>query len=142
MPDDGMMIRSYNINKHDTGESCNLADVVVVEEPLEIKLAYSTATGYLRKTIAITMRTPGCDEALATGFLFTEGILTPEAVKKLSIKNTHDPNSILIQAPENYLPQLQNAERNFYSHSSCGICGKTNIESTRQLSPFEFVIAF
>ena len=60
-----------SIQKISNGEISETKDMVAVEEPLEIQLAYSTATGRMQKNIAITMRTPGNDEELAAGFLFT-----------------------------------------------------------------------
>ncbi|MES2851155.1 MAG: formate dehydrogenase accessory sulfurtransferase FdhD, partial [Bacteroidota bacterium] len=51
-------------------------DILAVEEPLQIQLQLHTNTGRITKNIAVTMRTPGNDNELAAGFLFTEGILT------------------------------------------------------------------
>ena len=107
-----------------------------MEEPLEIQLAYSTATGRLQKNIAVTMRTPGNDEELAAGFLFTEGIINNkesiQEIKHLSF----DENRILVTLSENIRPDLANVSRNFYSTSSCGICGKASIEAIRTVSNY------
>ena len=57
-------------------------DFVAAEEPLEISLMYGNVNSRIKKIISITMRTPGNDEELALGFLFTEGIL--KKIEKVS----------------------------------------------------------
>ncbi|MEP6950437.1 MAG: sulfurtransferase FdhD, partial [Ginsengibacter sp.] len=64
-------VEHIGIQKISGVEIIEANDQVAVEEPLEIQLAYSTATGRLQKNIAVTMRTPGNDDELAAGFLFT-----------------------------------------------------------------------
>ncbi len=90
-------------------------DVLAVEEPLQIR-----ANG---RDLAVTMRTPGHDEALAIGFLFTEGILKAreDLLAVESGENTVD-LSLAVEVE---------ASRNFYATSSCGVCGKASIESLR-----------
>src|SRR3989454_10314240 len=56
-----------------TASSCG-RDVLAVEEPLEIRLDYGAGAGRTRRSITVTMRTPGCDVELAVGFLFAEGL--------------------------------------------------------------------
>ena len=80
------------------------------------------------------MRTPGNDEELATGFLFTEGIIKePTAVHSAIIP---EENKVLVQLSENAVPALQQADRNFYTTSSCGVCGKTSIDAIKTVSAF------
>ena len=67
---------ALDINRFRKGQRSSFADSVAVEEPLEIRLGFSTADGRATKSISITMRTPGHDEALAAGFLFTESIIS------------------------------------------------------------------
>lgn len=108
------------------------SDPVAVEEPLEMIVSYSSATGKMTRNIAVTMRTPGNDEDLAAGFLFTEGIVA-ERDSIQEIKHiASDDNRILVTLKENSLPVLKNAERNFYTTSSCGVCGKASIDAVRQ----------
>jgi FdhD protein len=109
-----------------------VSDQVAIEEPLEIQLEYSTPTGRMIKNIAVTMRTPGSDEELAAGFLFTEGIIQNAAAVS-EIKQT-DENRILVILKENIIPVMANAARNFYTTSSCGICGKASIEAIQTVS--------
>ena len=112
-------------------------DKVAIEEPLEIQLAYSTPTGHLQKSIAVTMRTPGNDEELAAGFLFTEGIINSTSAIKEIKKYSADENRVLVTLHENVLPLLSNATRNFYTTSSCGICGKASIDAISIISVYE-----
>ena len=71
-------------------------DVLAVEEPLEIRLAYRGDYGVpLSRGISITMRTPGDDEALAAGFLATEGILdSREDLEELTVGPTEDASGL------------------------------------------------
>ncbi len=104
-------------------------DQVAVEEPLEVQLTYSTATGRIQKPVAVTMRTPGHDRELAAGFLFTEGIIRQHSDIEDIRHVPADENRILVTLQENILPNLHKAERNFYTTSSCGICGKASIDA-------------
>ena len=63
---------SVDISKVRDGVPEALADYVAVEEPLEIRLGYSTPDGRATRSVSITMRTPGNDRELAAGFLYTE----------------------------------------------------------------------
>lgn len=111
-------------------------DRVAVEEPLDISLVYGNANSRIKRTISITMRTPGNDEELALGFLFTEGILKDvEQVSDVKFIPEEE-NKIQMILNENTEPFLPNAERNFYTTSSCGVCGKSSIESIKSVSAF------
>ncbi len=61
-------------------------DLLAAEEPLEIRLGFSGASGRMQQSISVTMRTPGNDFELATGFLFTEGMI--KARKTLTVSGT------------------------------------------------------
>ncbi len=102
-------------------------DVLAVEEPLEIKLAYCDARGAQLKNISVTMRTPGCDEELALGFLYTEGIIQSPA--EVSAVTAPKENAVTITLKEGMAPAINNLERNFYTTSSCGVCGKASIDA-------------
>ena len=131
-----VQVEHISIQKLNHGKITEEVDNVAVEEPLEIQLAYSTPTGRMQKNIAVTMRTPGNDEELAAGFLFTEGIIKNSSAIEEVKKNHHDENLIMITLHENEIPILANAARNFYSTSSCGICGKASIEAIRTVSQY------
>ncbi|SDY49735.1 formate dehydrogenase accessory sulfurtransferase FdhD [Herbiconiux ginsengi] len=111
-------------------------DTLAVEEPLEIRVG--------GRSLAITMRTPGHDIDLAAGFLVSEGVIhhghdfaaarycagaTDEGVNTYNVLDvTLAPG---VPAPD---PSL---ERNFFTTSSCGLCGKASIDAVRTLSHYE-----
>lgn len=110
-------------------------DFVVIEEPLEIILAYKHHKTSIFKTLSITMRTPGNDENLVRGFLFTEGILKNPLtdIDHLEFRFNCDAEpveqqTIVVHLKEGNIPQIENLNRHFYTSSSCGVCGKTSID--------------
>jgi len=115
-------------------------DNLAVEEPLEIRLAYGSGVQTMVKSIAVTMRTPGNDDELAVGFLFTEGIISVyTAVKKVGYIfiacSENKENIIQVNLKEEIVPHLLQTERNFYTTSSCGVCGKASINAIRTVIP-------
>jgi FdhD protein len=103
-------------------------DVLIVEEPLEIRLCYTDPkSGRVHKTVAITMRTPGEDEALAIGFLFSEGILS--SINEVTSIDTRKNNVIRVELSPTASVDTLRLERNFYVTSSCGLCGKASLEA-------------
>ena len=112
------------------------ADLLAVEEPLEIRVDGEPLT--------VTMRTPGDDIDLATGFLFTEGLLTrlgdvreirmcDENVAAVTVAD----DGGLLKARVNRVNGGQSAARNFLTTSACGVCGKDSIEAIRVRSAFD-----
>lgn len=134
-------IQSLDIVKVKNSSSFQFQDDVSVEEPLEIRVLYGNADDRVSKNLSVTMRTPGNDPELAVGFLFTEGVLTSSDQVK-SIQNPqsecskNNENIIIVELNEGIHPQLMNVDRNFYTTSSCGVCGKGSIESIRTANPF------
>lgn len=117
-------------------------DDVSVEEPLEIKILYRDGKTEVNKNISVTMRTPGNDAELAAGFLFTEGIISSQdqiknIENRLSNCATSSQNVITVELEDHFIPNLMNADRNFYTTSSCGVCGKGSIEAIRTVSVFK-----
>ncbi|MGB5337384.1 MAG: formate dehydrogenase accessory sulfurtransferase FdhD [Woeseiaceae bacterium] len=113
------------------------ADRVAVEEPLEIRLGYETSDGRAETSISITMRTPGADAELASGFLFTESIIRDKSDIAL-IKPCGPPapdsgntNVIRVELEPEVEVDLGRLTRHFYTTSSCGVCGKTSLEALR-----------
>jgi FdhD protein len=106
-------------------------DAIAVEEPLEIRLL---KTGSLDnhgtgRAVSITMRTPGADTELAMGFLYGEGILreTRDVADARHCGPTGNVVRVTVRAD---LPlDFDRLQRNFYTTSSCGVCGKASIEA-------------
>jgi FdhD protein len=96
------------------------ADQVAVEEPLEIRVG--------GQAVAVTMRTPGHDEELGLGFCLSEGI--PARVARL-------PDDLGVNAVEVDADgfDLERIQRNFYTSSSCGVCGKGALEAVAVEAP-------
>ena len=129
-------IEIIQIHKISSGTINKTTDKVAVEEPLQIQLEYSKASGQMLKDIAVTMRTPGNDDELAAGFLFTEGIIKNAGdISKIKIAHA-DENLVRVILKENISPALGNAARNFYTTSSCGICGKASIDAIQTISQY------
>jgi FdhD protein len=118
-------------------------DVVATEEPLGIRLGYSRADGSrAEEEVSITMRTPGYDEDLAVGFLFTEGIIHDRAdVQGVVPRGEVAPNGLVNVVRVDLAPgvkvDFKRLERHFYTSSSCGICGKASIESVAVQGRFD-----
>jgi FdhD protein len=124
-------VNTIYIQKINSSGRFGIEDQVAVEEPLEIQVEYSSPTGKLKKSIAVTMRTPGDDENLAAGFLFTEGIISSINQINSIYHSIADNNIVIVRLQENIVPVLKHATRNFYTTSSCGVCGKASIEAVK-----------
>src|SRR5579875_2864367 len=110
---------SMTIQRVERGAARAAEDVLAVEEPLEISIG--------GRNVSITMRTPGNDEELAVGFLFSEGILRDRGqVSQVAITGDNQVNVSLAGSASLDLARL---DRHFYTSSSCGVCGKTSIQS-------------
>jgi len=107
-------------------------DMLAVEEPMEIRLEFGPQNKRVQKSISVTMRTPGNDEELATGFLYTEGIISsPADIVSVIHPKADNENMVLVSLNECIIPAIGQFERNFYTTSSCGVCGKASIEAVR-----------
>ena len=76
------MIKSIAIKRSVNDQLTNMEDVVAIEEPLEIQLEFGASNERKLQSLSVTMRTPGNDDELAIGFLFTEGLITAPVVNK------------------------------------------------------------
>ena len=109
-------------------------DVIAVEEPLEIRLMRdglpeADENGGTGRSISITMRTPGHDAELAVGFLYGEGVVR-ESRDVIDTGFCGPTGNILRVTVRADLPlDLARVTRNFYTTSSCGVCGKASIEA-------------
>lgn len=129
-------------------------ETLAVEEPLEIQLGYETEQGRAVKSISVTMRTPGNDFELAAGFLMTEGVVgdvndiehiaynafstdapVEAAVAKGTLPSHTRRNIVRVDLAKDVRVSLANLERNFYTTSSCGICGKASLLALQSVCP-------
>src|SRR5688572_21826068 len=106
-------------------------DLLAVEQPLEIRIVYGNENDRQQKNISVTMCTPGHDAELATGFLFTEGIISG----KDDIQNCISPgdNIIIAEVKPGISFDPKKIERHFYTSSSCGVCGKSSIDAVKNV---------
>jgi FdhD protein len=118
------------------GSRTTRADVLAVEEPLELRID--------GRTLAVTMRTPGSDMELAAGFLLSEGVITrPEDISAMRYCAGTGPdgmqtyNLLDLVLADGVAPPDPSVERNFITNSSCGLCGAAGIEAVRRRSSFD-----
>jgi len=134
---DGGSVLSWNVKRIEGDRSSAFSDLVVVEEPLEIRLVYGPGIDRKEMPLYVTMRTPGDDMALAKGFLITEGIVrTTDDI--VDVTQRAD-NVIAVSLHPDFIFLPSTVERHFYTSSSCGICGKASIEMVRQVSPYRLI---
>ena len=128
---------AVDINKVQGARQETQADSVAVEEPLEIRLGYSTPEGRASRSVSITMRTPGSDRELAAGFLYTEAIIHRTAdIASIEVCGPPAPDSgnhnvIRVELAADVEVDLGRLQRHFYTTSSCGVCGKTSLDALR-----------
>ncbi|KJK52065.1 formate dehydrogenase [Lentzea aerocolonigenes] len=111
-------------------------DTLAVEEPLEIRVR--------GKSLAVTMRTPGDDFDLAAGFLVSEGVVrNPSDIANIRYcagatadgSNTY--NVLDVGLADGVAPPDPSIERNFYTTSSCGLCGKASLDAVRTTATWQ-----
>ena len=123
------------VKKVDENNVHSVLEALAIEDPLFFILTWSSPTGKMSRQISVTMRTPGNDDELAVGYLFNEGIIVDPASSIQSIEHIRtDSNKIEVVLKENILPNLKGADRRSFVSSSCGVCGKTEIDYIE--SPF------
>ncbi|MFB6287003.1 MAG: formate dehydrogenase accessory sulfurtransferase FdhD [Candidatus Bipolaricaulia bacterium] len=129
-------ISRFMIRKVRDDRSSRRRDTLAVEEPMEIRLNLRGPTGERREhSLSVTMRTPGDDFELAVGFLYTEGVIeSSDDVEEVTYcmgtekaEQAYNVVSVKLRAGINFDPEL--LQRNFYTTSSCGVCGKTSLEA-------------
>jgi FdhD protein len=151
--------RATLVNRFDGMRFHSQPDLVAIEEPLELRLAYGPAGARAVKSISVTMRTPGHDAELAAGFLVTEGLVSDEShidsivvgisedsepasvielrdgVDEIAFESSKGSNVITVALAPHVEVSVSNLQRNFYTTSSCGICGKASLLALRTVCP-------
>ena len=125
----------YKISKFKNSKLEEVKDSVSVEEPLEMRLKYKKDDKWEIQNISITMRTPGNDEDLIRGFLYNEKIIeNMNEIDSIEIQGDNAGDYSLQNIIEATINKIDNLEigklkRNFITNSSCGVCGKTSLDS-------------
>ena len=108
------------------------ADVLATEEPLEIRVAHAGEADGEAQPVSVTMRTPGADFELAAGFLFSEALIGgADAVQAIRYCTAGEQNynGVTVSLAPGVRIDAEALRRNFYTTSSCGMCGKASIEA-------------
>jgi FdhD protein len=150
---DGSMLQT-TVEKVTGQISHQVQDSLAIEEPLEIQLTYGPSNARHTRSISVTMRTPGNDFDLAAGFLMTEGVVrdandiekityagdsfdevtpSPQAMDVLKLGSKQ--NIVRVDLAAEVTVNLGSLQRNFYTTSSCGICGKASLLALRTVCP-------
>lgn len=130
--------RRVSLKKIGSDEFVAVEDQVCTEEPLEINLLLGQGRARRRHNLAVTMRTPGQDEDLALGFLFTEGVIhgmgdVIAVKKKEAVRSAGQAGNVVeVHLQPGLQVDLDRLSRHFYTSSSCGVCGKGSIELVQQ----------
>jgi len=138
----------YNITKLVNDKTEEIKDSVSVEEPLEMNLKFKIKQEWKTENLSITMRTPGNDEDLISGFLLNEGIILnideidniEKKGEKVGDYNIQNKIEATINNSSNI--DIGKIKRNFLTNSSCGICGKTSLESIEAIKHQKLDLSF
>ena len=129
------MNSKYKVLKYKSNNAKNIDDLISIEEPLEITIKFKDKETWTENTISITMRTPGNDEDLVRGFLFNERIVEKiEYIDKIesvgeNVGQYNLKNKIIATINNSENIDIDKIKRNFLTNSSCGVCGKTSLDS-------------
>ena len=136
-PVPGRASRPLRVQAFDGARLAGRADEAVVEEPLEIRVIVAEDGLPRASTIAVTMRTPGHDIELATGFLLAEGVVDDASrIARVEHAVAAAPeargNIVLAELVAGASFDAARFARNVLMTSSCGICGRTSIEAVNR----------
>ena len=135
----------YKVSKFKNNELKESVDQISIEEPLEIIIKYKENNTWIQNTISVTMRTPGDDKNLITGFLFNEKIIENinyiediQSIGKPVGKYNLD-NKIIVTLNNSKNIDIDKIKRNFLTNSSCGVCGKTSLDTLEMIKKDKIV---
>ena len=138
----------YNITKLKGSIKEEVQDHISVEEPLEMSLKFKKGDKWNIENISITMRTPGNDEDLVSGFLYNERIIENiNEIEKVEKKGETVGDYNLQNKIEATINNTKNLDigkikKNFITNSSCGVCGKTSLDSIEVLKTNKIDLSF
>jgi FdhD protein len=120
--------RQFDVVRVEDRCATRAVDGVVVEAPLEVRLE--------GQPFSVIMRTPGADENLTAGFLFSEGVVRgADDIRQIDITDPHIVNAKLSRGRAEMLPELLAQRRQVITSSSCGMCGRRTLESVSVTGP-------
>jgi FdhD protein len=127
MSQSGRTIELTQVIQWQDAQATRVEDYLAAEEPLEMRSG--------RRSLGVTLRTPGNDEELVAGFLFTEGVINHrEDLIDLQLpgKNAAERNLVRVRLGSNVPLSEGSAARRFSAGSACGVCGKASITQLRR----------
>lgn len=130
----GVPVEAVKVERTTANEVVVVDDLLVTEEPLEIRLGHGPEDARTEFRMSVTMRTPGHDHELALGFLFSEGLIDDitQVVRVVTCKDVKPEelgNVVRVELHPNVEVEPAKWQRNTYTTSSCGVCGKTSIDA-------------
>ena len=138
----------YNVTKLRENKTDEVKDHVSVEEPLEMNLRFKQDSNWHTENLSITMRTPGNDEDLVTGFLFNERIIeNVNQIIKIEKQGDQVGDYNIQNKIEATIDNIKNIDigkfkRNFLTNSSCGVCGKTSLDTVEVIKNDKLDLSF
>ena len=138
----------YNVTKLKENKTEEVKDHVSVEEPLEMNLRFKQNSNWHAENLAITMRTPGNDEDLVTGFLFNERIIEDvNQIIKIEKQGDKVGDYNIQNKIEATIDNIKNIDigklkRNFLTNSSCGVCGKASLDTIEVIKNDKLNLSF
>ena len=138
----------YKVLKLKDSTSQEVKDSVSIEEPLEMKLKFKSKDNWKSENLSITMRTPGNDEELIAGFLFNERIIeNVENITKIeklgeNVGDYNIQNKIEATINDTKNIEIDKIKRNFLMNSSCGVCGKTSLDTVEVIKNDKLDLSF
>ena len=138
----------YNVTKLRENNTEEVKDHVSVEEPLEMNLRFKQNSNWHTENLSITMRTPGNDEDLVTGFLFNERIIEDvNQIIKIEKQGDKVGDYNIQNKIEATIDNIKNIDigklkRNFLTNSSCGVCGKASLDTIEVIKNDKLNLSF
>jgi FdhD protein len=134
-------VKAIELTKFGPEGKNQVPDLLALEEPLEIRLGFGPLEERNEEVFTVTMRTPGADNELGLGLLYSEGVIQGMddvlSVKYCTDRTTGElsPNIIRVEIHPDKVVDLGSGRKQFMN-SSCGICGKGSIEELKCISPY------
>ena len=138
----------YNVIKLSENKTDEIKDHISVEEPLEMNLRFKQNSNWHTENLSITMRTPGNDEDLVRGFLFNERIIEDvNQIIKIEKQGDQVGDYNIQNKIEATIDNIKNIDigklkRNFLTNSSCGVCGKTSLDTVEVIKNDKLNLSF